>query len=73
MTKTKLSMMAAALVGAAIIGTLSPALAGPVVRPGGNVVHAQVYDSAGKTVSRLPARALGGEHRIRCCAAITWA
>lgn len=67
MTKTKLSMMTAVLAGAAVIGALSPALAGPVVRPGGNVVHPQVYDSAGKAVNRLPARVLGGTpHKTLC-------
>lgn len=69
MTKTKLSMMAAALVGAAVFATLSPALAkgGIVQRPGGNVVHRQLYDSAGKPVNRLPARALGGTpHKVTC-------
>jgi hypothetical protein len=68
MTKTKLSMMAAALVGAAVFATLSPALAkGGIVQHPGNVVHQQLYDSAGKPVNRLPARALGGTpHKVTC-------
>jgi hypothetical protein len=67
MTKTKLSMMAAALVGATVIGTLSPASAVTVIHRGGNVVHPQVYDSAGKAVNRLPARALGGTPKKLVC------
>ena len=68
MTKTKLSMMAAALVGAAVFATLNPALAkGGIVQHPGNVVHQQLYDSAGKPVNRLPARALGGTpHKVTC-------
>jgi hypothetical protein len=52
-------MMAAAIAGVAIFGILSPTWAKVVIRPGGNVVHKQLYDSTGKPVNCLPARALG--------------
>jgi hypothetical protein len=59
MTKTKLSM-ATVISGVAIIGIITPASATTIIRHPGNVVHQQLYDSAGKPVNRLSARALGG-------------
>jgi len=35
--------------------------------PGGNIVKAPVYDSAGKRVNRLPARSSGGKPRKMVC------
>lgn len=56
MTTIKRSMMAAAISAAAIFGIIAPASAKTIIRPGGNVVRKQLYDSAGKPVNCLPAR-----------------